>query len=173
MALFRKKVDPISDRARALNSEIEALEAQIRKYETSLGQTATGPTGGASPALSAKEPTLPPGRQEPAASRDLRLEDLGVRSQLTSEAELKDEVVYVNELGVQKYNLPGLISKLRGFFRAPTTSNPKLVSYLAAGGIQGLRPLRYEKRVARNRFIVFALILLVLLIGLLTVFVPR
>ena len=48
-----------------------------------------------------------------------------------------------------------------------------LVSYLAAGGIQGLRPLRYEKRVARNRFIVFTLILLVLLIGLLTVFLPK
>ena len=79
----------------------------------------------------------------------------------------------MNELGVQKYDLPGLISRVRSFFRAPTTSNPKLVSYLAAGGIQGLRPLRYEKRVARNRFIVFVVILFLLLLGMLTVFVPR
>lgn len=167
MALFRKKLDPISDRARALSSEIAALEAQIRKYETTLERAGTpGSASGARP------PGVASGRQAAPAPRELKLEDMG-HSQLTAEPELENEGVYVNELGVQKYNLPGLISRVRGFFRAPTTSNPKLVSYLAAGGIQGLRPLRYEKRVARNRFIVFALILLVLLIGLLTVFVPR
>jgi len=30
MALFRKKTDPISERARALNEQIAALEAQIK-----------------------------------------------------------------------------------------------------------------------------------------------
>ena len=44
------------------------------------------------------------------------------------------------------------------------------MSYLAAGGIQGLRPLRYEKRVARNRFIFFVIILFLLLLGTLLVF---
>jgi cell division protein FtsB len=44
------------------------------------------------------------------------------------------------------------------------------VSYLAAGGIQGLRPLRYEKRVARNRFIFFVVILFLALLGTLLVF---
>jgi cell division protein FtsB len=44
------------------------------------------------------------------------------------------------------------------------------VSYLAAGGIQGLRPLRYEKRVARNRFIFFVIILFLALLGTLLVF---
>lgn len=170
MSLFRKKVDPISDRARTLNSEIAALEAQIRKYETSLEEASAA--AAASPALHGKASSAASRRQPPPAVHELKLEDMG-HSQLTSEAELKNEVAYVNELGVRKYDLPGLISKVRGFFRAPTTSNPKLVSYLAAGGIQGLRPLRYEKRIARNRFIVFALILLALLIGLLTVFVPR
>ena len=37
--------------------------------------------------------------------------------------------------------------------RGSPAVNPKLVSYLAAGSIKGLRPLRYEKRIARNRFI--------------------
>ena len=168
MALFRKKVDPISDRARALNSEIAALEAQIRKYETTLERAGAASSPGLSSLPGAGESTASP----PRPPRELKLEDMG-SSQLTSDEELENDIVYVNEFGVQKYNLPGLVSKVRGFFRAPTTSNPKLVSYLAAGGIQGLRPLRYEKRVARNRFIVFALILLVLLIGLLTVFFPR
>jgi hypothetical protein len=44
------------------------------------------------------------------------------------------------------------------------------VNYLAAGSIQGLRPLRYEKRVARNRFIVLAVILLLALWGLIAIF---
>lgn len=159
MKLFRKKADPISDRARALNSEIAALEAQIREYETNLERTTTEP------------PTRSPLRQTVSVSEELNLEDIG-RRQLTSDVELERDIVHVNELGVQKYDLPAMVAKVRSFFRAPTTSNPKLVNYLAAGGIQGLRPLRYEKRVARNRFIVFALILLALLIGLLTVFVP-
>jgi hypothetical protein len=44
--------------------------------------------------------------------------------------------------------------------------NPKLVNYLAAGSIQGLRPMRYEKRVARNRFLFIVLGVLALLVGL-------
>ena len=77
---------------------------------------------------------------------------------------------HFNELGVRKYDLPALLRRVREHFRGPSTSNPKLVSYLAAGGIQGLRPLRYEKRVARNRFIAFVAILFLLLLGTLVVF---
>ena len=54
--------------------------------------------------------------------------------------------------------------------RGPSTNNPKLVHYLAAGGVQGLRPLRYEKRVARNRFIFFVAALFLALLGILLVF---
>jgi hypothetical protein len=75
-----------------------------------------------------------------------------------------------NELGVRKYDLPGLLNRIRRLFQRPTTSNPRLVAYLAAGGVQGLRPLRYEKRVARNRFIFFAAGLFLLLLGLILVF---
>ena len=73
-------------------------------------------------------------------------------------------------MGVRKYDLPALFRRLQNHFRGPSTTNPKLVSYLAAGGIQGLRPLRYEKRVARNRFIVFVVFLFLALLGLVTIF---
>ena len=173
MALFRKKADPISDRARALNSEIAALEAQIRKFESRLGQPSTDPDHSASPFASktsvrSGEPPDRPIKPRP----EPELAEVAPRP-LISETELEREAVHLNELGVQKFDLPGLLTKVRRFFKAPTTSNPKLVSYLAAGGIQGLRPLRYEKRVARNRFIVFVVILFLLLLGMLTVFVPR
>jgi cell division protein FtsB len=45
------------------------------------------------------------------------------------------------------------------------------VNYLAAGGVHGLKPMRYEKRVARNRFIALVVLLFLLLLGLICVFV--
>jgi len=72
---------------------------------------------------------------------------------------------HYNELGVRKYDLPALLRRIRGWFQGPSASNPKLISYLAAGGIQGLRPLRYEKRKARRRFIILATMLFLLLLG--------
>jgi hypothetical protein len=66
--------------------------------------------------------------------------------------------------------LPALFHRIRNHFRRPTTSNPRLVAYLAAGGVHGLRPMRYEKRVARNRFIFFAIVLFVILFGTICVF---
>ena len=54
----------------------------------------------------------------------------------------------------------------RNFRKPPVSNNPKLVNFLAAGSIQGLRPLRYERRVARNRFLAFTTVLVLVLIGL-------
>ena len=71
-----------------------------------------------------------------------------------------------NELGVRRYDLPALWNRIRNHFRGPTTSNPRLVNYLAAGGVQGLRPLRYEKRVARNRVLTLALVFLAIMLGI-------
>jgi hypothetical protein len=39
MGYFKKKTDPVSDRAKSLNAEIAVLEAQIRKLTTDLDQT--------------------------------------------------------------------------------------------------------------------------------------
>src|ERR1035437_5412664 len=80
---------------------------------------------------------------------------------------------HYNDLGVRKYDLTALLRRIRDHFRGPSTTNPKLVSYLAAGGIQGLRPLRYEKSGARNRFIVFVILLFVVLLGTLLAFHNR
>jgi len=54
----------------------------------------------------------------------------------------------------------------RRFRKPPISSNPRMVNFLAAGSIQGLRPLRYERRVARNRFLAFSLLLVIVLLGL-------
>jgi hypothetical protein len=174
MAWLKKKNDPISERARVLTGEIAALEAQIKRLGAKLQRDQERPR--------LRSPALPRGSSlyevqpvpAPAASPPLAEEPIFEEVKVLDErVEAPSTREHYNELGVRKYDLPALLRRLRNHFRGPSTSNPKLVSYLAAGGIQGLRPLRYEKRVARNRFIFFVLVLFFTLLGTVLVFFHR
>ncbi len=172
MAWLRKKPDPISDRARALNDEIARLESQIKDLDADLQRAHSQPRlrstalpSGSTAGHTASAPAPPPA---PAAEAPI-FEEVG-QDLLNSRGEVVTTPDHYNELGVRKYDLLTLLRRIRDHFRGPSTTNPKLVSYLAAGGIQGLRPLRYEKRVARNRFIFFTVILFLALLGTLLVF---
>ena len=175
MAWFRKKPDPITDRARVLSDEIARLESQIQQLDSQLQQDHSQPRLRSTALPHGSTVGHPP--PEPAASPAPRAEEpifeevgqhvLKERSEGTMTPE------HYNELGLRKYDLPALVRRIRTHFRGPSTTNPKLVSYLAAGGIQGLRPLRYEKRVARNRFIWGVVILFLILLGIARVFITR
>jgi hypothetical protein len=178
MAWFKKRHDPISDRARALGEEIAALEAQIKtldgrlqkqKAQPRLRSTALphGPTLVHS--AETAEQILAGGTSMPPSEEPI-FEEVD-QGRLQSRSDPPSTPEHYNELGVRKYDLPAFLRRLKDQFRGPSTTNPKLVSYLAAGGIQGLRPLRYEKRVARNRFIALGLLLFLILLGLLAAFV--
>lgn len=148
MAWFRKKADPIAERARALDAEIAALEAKIRRYESQL-------EGGAAPG----RPAPPPAPVfEP------------VNTEKLFAPPAPESPAHFNEFGDRKFDLPAALRRVRDLFRGPTSSNPKLVSYLAAGGIQGIEPLRRERRIARNRFLALVVLLFLALLGLLAVF---
>jgi hypothetical protein len=173
MAWLRKKPDPISDRARSLNAEIAKLDAQIKELDAQLQQGQPQPRlrSTASPQSRTvshitPEPAAPPAPRTP---EEPIFEEVG-QNLLKARPESTTTPEHYNELGVRKYDLPAFLRRIRDHFRGPSTTNPKLVSYLAAGGIQGLRPLRYEKRVARNRFIFFVVILFLALLGTLLVF---
>lgn len=174
MALFKKKdLDPITERARALNAEIAALESKIKRLDTQLQQKQSQPRlrstavphGATITHVSSHGHSSPP----PQAAHEPVFEDVGKRL-LDARAENTSIPDHFNEHGVRKYDLPGLLKRIRNYFHGPSATNPKLISYLAAGGVQGLRPMRYEKRVARNRFILFTSILLLVLVGLLWVY---
>jgi hypothetical protein len=173
MSWFKKKTDPVSDRAQALSAEIAALEAQIKELDAQLHQeseteaetprlrSTAVPHGSTISHHLATPP--PPARSEPV------FEQIN-QARITVREELPNAPEYYNEFGHRKLDLPALLQRLRAFFSGPNTSNPKLVSYLAAGGVHGLRPLRKEKRVARNRFVFFATLLFLILFGIYWVF---
>jgi hypothetical protein len=168
MATPKKKVDPITDRARALNEQISALESEIKKLDTQLSRTTTPkfrstaiPHGETIARKSDPPPAPKPISHEPV------FEEVNPKK-FQTETDPHDRY---NELGVRKYDLPALWDRLRNHFRGPTSSNPRLVNYLAAGGVHGLRPMRYEKRVARNRFIALVIFLFVVLLCVISLFV--
>ena len=150
MGFFKKKSDPISDRSRTLNAEIAALEAKIKKLEH------TKAVSGSDAAPGAIRPATVPAS---SVSREPVFEPVD-RDRLKSPTASASTPEHYNDLGVRKYDLASVWERWRNFFRGSTPTNPKLINYLAAGSIQGLRPMRYEKRVARNRAILLCVCLL-------------
>ncbi len=170
MAFSKKKPDPISEKERVLNAQIAALEAEIKK----LGSETAKPS-----APKFRSTTSPRGETVTrTAEKILPLAPAGPVFEEVSSTKINgghepgSPEIY-NELGVRKYDLPALWNRIRNHFRGPSTSNPRLVNYLAAGGVHGLRPLRYEKRIARNRFIWLVAIVVVVLFGLFYVLLPK
>jgi hypothetical protein len=169
MALLKKKGDPISDRARMLNDQIAALESEIKKLDTQIQRAPSPrlrstaiPHGATIPHVSEKSAPSPKSAANDPVFEEMSSQSIAARA----EAESPD---HYNDLGVRKYDLPALWSRLKNHFHGPVSSNPRLVNYLAHGGVHGLRPMRYEKRVARNRFIALAGTLFLLLLGTLWV----
>lgn len=178
MAWFKKKSDPLSERALALNAEIASLEAQIKRLDVTLQHSpARKPSAFRSTALPhgetithnlqpAEPPPVAPETVSPPAPKihEPIFEEVGQKP-LKTQDEAATTPEHYNELGVRKYDVSTSVRWFQNLFRRPTAMNPRLISYLAAGGVQGLRPLRKEKRVARNRFILFVIFLLLLLLG--------
>jgi hypothetical protein len=178
MVLFKKKADVISDRARALNDEIAQLEGAIKKLDARLQRdqekprlrSTALPHGGTT--LNHPAPEAP--SAAPAAPQIIEpiFEHVDV-DRLQPHTEIGTTRHHYNELGVRKYDLPAMLNRVKHQLQGPSTTNPRLVNYLAAGGIQGLRPLRYEKRVARNRVILLVIVLFLTLLGIALVFWKR
>ena len=173
MNWLKKKTDPLSERARSLNSEIAALEAQIKRLDAQMQRNANQPrlrsTAVPHGETISHNPTVaqvPPPAPE---TREPIFEDLDQR-ELSTRLPPPTTPEHFNEMGVRKYDLTALLARMKQVFRGSAPMNPRLVNYLAAGGIQGLQPLRREKRVARNRFIALTVILFLILLGIVYMF---
>ena len=172
MVWLKKKPDPLTDRARALNSEIAALESQIKRLDLRLQRGQDHPRLRSTAVPHGMTITHTTTAVEPLQVRPVPepiFEEVD-QAMLKARTESATTPEHYNELGVRKYDFPALLQRVGNFFHGPTTMNPKLVSYLAAGGVQGLRPLRKEKRVARNRVIALAIFLFLMGLGVIYMF---
>ena len=188
MGLFKKKRDPIAERADALNQQIVALEAEIKGLVSQRERAAPTPTPPAvaplTPVAAVQTPGPRPRLRSTAKPHPQKIAPAPAAPAPRAQDPIFEEVDHehlksqqeqatsghFNELGVRKYDLAAVWRRTRSHFRGPATTNPKLVNYLAAGSIQGLRPMRYEKRVARNRFIFFVVLLALAMWGLIAIF---
>ena len=181
MGLFKRKADPISDRARELNREISELEEKIRRLNddasTAKPAPAPLPPADVAPGWGKMRSTARPMGPTPhsaagsAAADPMRGQAPRWEPPPTTTAP-KEPGVY-NEFGVRKFDLPGLWKQVKEQFTGKPSANPKLISLLAAGQIQGMRPLKIEKRVARNRFIAVTIIFILALWGIIAMAVKR
>jgi hypothetical protein len=145
----KKPVDPLVARERELQAELARLQgevARLAREEPAPAAPARETLPGASTSISAK----PFARPVPSVSTSGGHPPKG----------------HLNEFGGRKYDLSAAWRRLVNHLRGPTANNPGMARMLAAGSIHGLRPLRYERRVARNRFVALFVILLLILWGL-------
>ncbi len=186
MPLFPRRTDPLQQRAKELNSEIARLEKELR----TLARPDPAPAAPARPAhppaaepaprfrQPAARPTpSPPPATAPAATRrparPAPTPPVSRSAPRTVPATPIPADDHYNASGLRKFDLSGLWSRIARHLHGPTANNPRMVQYLAVGSVQGLRPLRYEKRIARNRFIGLFLLLLAILWGLAYVYIHQ
>ena len=139
--------DPLAARERELEQEIARLSRQVEHLSQEKPKAVVRPTG------------IPPESSTGSKAFAERVEPSAVPPQ-------QRPTGYYNEFGVAKFDLMAVIRRWSVHFRGPTSNNPRMAKMLAAGSVQGLRTLRYERRVARNRFIALFVILLLILWGL-------
>ncbi len=138
MPLFRKKDGAVDRELRALEKEMRRLESQIHQLQRHPAKAASA----FRPAATA----FPPGRPPAPAAEPQATEDLGL---------LRERDLWSSAEAGRGAREPGW---LRGWWQGlfpprPGPADPKLVSYLSVSSFKTVRPLRYERRIARNRFL--------------------
>ena len=150
MPLFEKNADPLASRERELNQQMARLEAELQKLATEAPKPVPAKPREPVPATSSNsQPFAPPRASAKAPTTDSQGPDR-----------------HFNDRGVRKFDLLAAWQSLRNHLSGPGGNNPAMAKMLAAGSIHGLRPLRKERRVARNRFIFLFVTLLAVLWGL-------
>jgi len=170
MPWLKLKRDPLSQQEKTLAAQIAVLESQIKRLDTRLQREQSQPKGRGRGDEGRGVPSSPAATIATPPPADLVIEGSS-RAVLNPRPEPRSTPQHYNELGVRKYDLVALWERVRGWFAGPGPANPQLLKMLAAGNIEGLRPLRIEKRKARRRFLVLAALLFLVLLGIISVFI--
>lgn len=159
MAWFEKRKDPLLERESRLKAQLADVAAQIEELNAEIHQAEASPKW-RSTARPHSASAAPPEPAAPVAFEELRQKQPGRGGRKAATP------ARLNAQGVAKFDLAGMVRRWRQKLRPKNPRQPQLVTYLAAGGIQGLPALRHEKRVARNRFLLLCAAFLVALAGI-------
>ena len=168
--LLQAGKDPFSFRAKVLNNRARELKAEIRKLEKQCTQEPKY-----------QRTTSSRGTYEQSDTGDTRLRSMFETIEHVSlglKNNARDPQAHYNAQGVKKLDPMGWIK--RHSEKNPALENTdaekanttKWVQYMATGGVQGIEPLRREKRIARNRFLLMFTLFLVVLCGIFAVMRP-
>jgi hypothetical protein len=163
MGFLGRKRTPMDEHERQLEARLHELTAQIAALNAQIQQEQAQPK-----LRSTAQPHTPPSEVRFPGMAGEPTFELVNHQRVTSPTQPDASPGPAREaLGLRRYNPWSVIRRWWRQLRGTEASNPTLVRYLAAGNVQGLRPLRYEKRVARNRFLVLLALFLVVIYGLL------
>jgi hypothetical protein len=171
MPLFRRRHDPLEARSRELADKVKRLEREVRDVARIQP--------GSSPPRSVAAPDVPSGGDIPRPSPVPRGRVAPDRLAPSGPAAVPRVVggpapgpdPLVSPVGARKFDLPAAWRRWAARFDTRGGASPAASRYMTSNSIHGLRPLRYEKRVARNRFIGLFILLVLVLTGLARVYV--
>jgi len=144
-------------RTQELCSEIEGIEQQISQLQEANPMQARATIN--------KSIRIP---DDPILRSDEELRNI------TGTMPEADSANLFNEQGMRKFDLYGWWQQIKTAKALPEPNpNEKLVTYLATGRNHGYTALRKETRVARNRFILLAIILIAVLWSILSLLIPQ
>ncbi|MFM8421469.1 MAG: hypothetical protein ACKOEQ_15250 [Verrucomicrobiota bacterium] len=177
MAFFRRRKDPLEAHAQELAGKIKRLERELRE-------------AGQAPAVGKARPSGPMDVPAPAAARSPSLDRPHVartrgpadqvprmpapavpRPGSSRPAPDSAQDPLLSPMGARKFDLPAAWRRWVGRLASGPAETAASSRYRTSNSIHGLRPLRYEKRVARNRFIGLFVLLVLVLTGLARVYV--
>lgn len=161
MGWFTRKPDPMTIRSHELNTEIAALEVKIHQIKNASNYS---------------DPhhiqTVFEETQSMPAYPFLKTEE-ELDESIPAEPERDSPSLY-NDMGLRKFDLAGWWLRLKHSKTLPApTKNEQLVTLIATGRQHGHTALRKDTRLARNRFILLALVLLAVLWSILSLLMPQ
>lgn len=177
MAFFRRRKDPLEARAQELAGKIKRLERELREagQAPAVGNART--PGSLHAAATTGSGSAPADRPHVARTRGPaepvpRMPALAVpRPGASRPAADSAQDPLLSPMGARKFDLPAAWRRWVGRLASGPAETAASSRYRTSNSIHGLRPLRYEKRVARNRFIGLFVLLVLVLTGLARVYV--
>ncbi len=154
MKFFKKKPDdPLKERLNDLQAEIAQIDARIRKLKEKGVNQNEVPSNQDKP-----KPNIPEdltGQFKPIYNK-----------QKINQPNTPVTAEHINEFGVQKIDL---LEKLNRHINLTQDQDEKakLAQRLIMSNLQGRPVLRRERRIQRNRFIIFTIIIAIFLFGIL------